>query len=140
MVDQHRDSAGPEDARPEGTGPDDTARPDDPPGPDDRGAEEAEAGAGATVGRRGAGLVRQWPLTVVLVGLLVSLGVVVYQDFRPGAVGLASTILLAGVLRLSLPERAAGLLAVRSRGWDVVTLFVFGIGALALAIVVPEIG
>lgn len=102
----------------------------------------AEGGAEASLGgsRRGGGLRRQWPLVLVLVGLAASLVVVAVEDFRPGTVGLAGTVVFAGVLRLVLPERRAGLLAVRARAWDVLTLFALGAGALVLALVVPEIG
>lgn len=98
-------------------------------------ADESMAAAGDNGGR-----LRQWPLIVVLLGLAASLAVVAIVDFRPGAIGLAATLLLAAVFRLVLPERVAGLLALRRRVWDVLTLLVLGSGILILALVVPEIG
>jgi hypothetical protein len=51
--------------------------------------------------------------------------------WRLGAWVIAAGVLLAGLLRLVLPARRAGLLAVRSRRLDVTLLLGLG-GALAL--------
>ncbi len=80
---------------------------------------------------------REWPITIVLLGVAISLGVVVSNHFRRGSVLLAGFIVLAAALRLVLPSREAGLLAVRSRLVDVLVLGGLGAGLLVLALVVP---
>jgi hypothetical protein len=82
---------------------------------------------------------RQWPLLVVLVGIVVSLVTVIVVDFRPGTLLFALSVLLAAVFRLVLTTRRAGLLVLRSRTNDVVTLTVMGVVALLLAVAVPDI-
>ena len=57
--------------------------------------------------------------------------------FRRGSVLFATAFALAGVLRLVLPSRVAGLLAVRSRVFDVVAYALLAGGIAVLAIVVP---
>jgi hypothetical protein len=81
---------------------------------------------------------RQWPLLVVLSGIFVSLITVIVVDFRPGTLLFALSVLLA-TFRLVLTTRRAGLLVLRSRTTDVVTLTVMGVVALLLAIAVPDI-
>ncbi|GAA2754947.1 DUF3017 domain-containing protein [Actinopolymorpha rutila] len=82
---------------------------------------------------------RQWPLLVVLAGVVASLVVVVVVDFRPGTALFACSVLLAAVFRLVLTTRRAGLLVLRSRMTDVVTLAIMGGAALVLALAVPDI-
>lgn len=82
---------------------------------------------------------RQWPLLVVLTGAVVSLGVAVVVDFRPGMVLLAGSVLLAALFRLVLTTRRAGLLVLRGRMTDVVTLTTMGLGILVLALAIPDI-
>jgi hypothetical protein len=82
---------------------------------------------------------RQWPLLVVLSGIFVSLITVIVVDFRPGTLLFALSVLLAATFRLVLTTRRAGLLVLRSRTTDVVTLTVMGVVALLLAIAVPDI-
>ena len=80
----------------------------------------------------------QWPLAVVIGGILGSLLVVAGGGFRRGTVLLAFSVLLGMLLRLMLGERSAGLLAVRTRWLDVLTLAALGGGLLVLALIVPE--
>ncbi len=70
---------------------------------------------------------RQWPITVVLAGIGVALLVVATDHFRRGAVLLSASVLLAFFLRLLLPERDAGMLAVRSKVIDLVVLGTLGL-------------
>ena len=63
----------------------------------------------------------QWPILLPGVILIVAFGLVVAGYWRRGALVLAIGVALAAVLRLTLPEDRAGLLAVRSRGIDVAT-------------------
>jgi len=80
---------------------------------------------------------REWPITLVLACVLISLIVVAANHFRRGSVLLAASVLLATGLRLVLPARQAGLLAVRSRLVDVIALGGLGGGLMVLALVVP---
>lgn len=74
---------------------------------------------------------RQWPITLVLVGIGVSMIFVALDRFRVGAVLLAASVVLALLMRIVLTDEQAGLLTVRSRGVD---LGVMGVLASALAV------
>jgi Protein of unknown function (DUF3017) len=76
----------------------------------------------------------QWPLTIVLLGLLVSLAIVAGDHFRRGSVLFALFVSLAFGLRLMLSDEECGWLVVRSRRFDQVFL-----GALALALSVASL-
>lgn len=80
---------------------------------------------------------RQWPILVVLLGVVVALVLVALDYFRRGSVVLAGSVLLAAFLRLLLPDREAGLLAVRSRRVDVAILGVMGALLAIFAFWVP---
>jgi hypothetical protein len=80
---------------------------------------------------------REWPIALVLSCVAISLIVVAANHFRRGSVLLAASVLLATGLRLVLPARQAGLLAVRSRLVDVIALGGLGGGLMVLALVVP---
>ena len=73
----------------------------------------------------------QWPLAIVLAGVVASLAVVALDRFRLGSLMLAASLVLAFILRLVLPADRAGMLAVRSKRVDLVVL-----GTLAAALVV----
>jgi hypothetical protein len=83
-------------------------------------------------------LKQQWPILSVYVGILASLFVVIYLDFRFGAILLSLSVLLAFFLRLQLPDMAAGLLRVRRRRVDLTVLATLGAFLLILALVVPQ--
>ena len=86
--------------------------------------------------RRRLGL-QQWPITIVLLGVALSMAVIAVASFRRGCVVLAATILLAAFLRMLLSNRDAGWLAVRSKGVDVGVLLVMGLGLAILSFWVP---
>ena len=69
-----------------------------------------------------AGLVRQAPLVAVLVAVGIGLLVVGFDHWRRGLVVIGLSLVGAGALRLFLPVRRVGFLAVRSRPTDVVLL------------------
>ena len=83
-------------------------------------------------------LKQQWPILSVYLGILVALIVVVFIDFRMGAILLSLSVLLAFVLRLRLPDAAAGLLRIRRRRVDLTVLATLGTFLLILALVVPQ--
>jgi hypothetical protein len=91
----------------------------------------------ALVARSWAALVRQWPLLLVLAVAGTALIVVGNNHFKRGTVLFAMAICLAALLRAVLPDGAAGLLRVRSRVVDVVTMAALGSAALVAALVVP---
>jgi hypothetical protein len=84
-----------------------------------------------------AGLLRQLPLLVVL--LIVGLGLllVTLQHWRMGLIVMGLALVGAGVLRLLLPVRRAGFLAVRSRPVDAVLLAGTGLALAVIAWTIP---
>ena len=80
----------------------------------------------------------QWPLMVVLVGMVVSLVVVATDHFRRGSVLFAGFVVLAFFLRLILSNSDAGWLAVRSRAVDLAVLGTLGTSLSVFALVVPS--
>lgn len=85
-----------------------------------------------------AGLVRQLPLLSVL--LVVGLGLlqVAFEHWRRGVVIIGLALVGAALLRLLLPVRRAGFLAVRSRTVDVVLLACTGVALTVLALTIPS--
>jgi hypothetical protein len=84
-----------------------------------------------------AGLVRQLPLLAVLAGVAAGLALVVVDRWRPGLVVVGVTLIGAAVLRVSLPVRRLGFLAVRSRAIDVVLTGGAGLLLTVFALAVP---
>ena len=81
---------------------------------------------------------RTLPLVAVLAVVAAGLLLGAAGAWRPGAVVIGAGVLLAAGLRLVLPARQAGLLAVRSRRLDVAMLLVLGTGLVVLASSVPD--
>jgi hypothetical protein len=79
----------------------------------------------------------QWPITLVLAGVVLAMLLIAMDYFRRGSIVLSASVLLAAFLRLLLPERDAGMLAVRSRKVDVATLGVLGVGLTIFTFWVP---
>ena len=79
----------------------------------------------------------QWPLMLVLGGLVLSLGIVSSDHFKRGSVLFAGFVLLAFVLRLVLRDRTVGWLAVRSRRTDLICLGFLAISVTVFALIVP---
>ena len=84
-----------------------------------------------------AGLIRQLPLLAVLVAVAVGLLLVVFQHWRKGLVVVGIALIGAAVLRLLLPLRRVGFLAVRSRPVDVVLLAGAGVLMTVIALAIP---
>ncbi|WP_370148608.1 DUF3017 domain-containing protein [Streptacidiphilus sp. EB129] len=89
-------------------------------------------GSAAAAGRGQPVPVRQWPIVVVLTMVGVGLAVTALGSFRPGVITIGAAMLLAGLLRLLLPE--VGMLAVRSRFTDIVVMWVLGLAIVVLAL------
>lgn len=87
--------------------------------------------------RRRRDILSQWPITVVLLIVVVAVAFVALDEFRIGSLLLAVGVLVAFVLRLILPPARAGLLVVRSRPMDLVVLGLLGSALLVFALWVP---
>ncbi|MCF8555995.1 MAG: DUF3017 domain-containing protein [Candidatus Nanopelagicales bacterium] len=86
---------------------------------------------------RSQGILHQWPITLVLAGVALAMILIALDSFRRGSVVLSASVLLAAFLRLLLPEGDAGLLAVRSKKIDVITLGLLGLGVTVFTFWVP---
>jgi hypothetical protein len=84
--------------------------------------------------------VKELPSLAVLAVVAAGLAVGALADWRLGAIIVGLALLLAAGLRLSLRERQAGFLVVRSRGFDAAVLLVLGFALVALANTIPEGG
>ena len=84
-----------------------------------------------------AGLLRQLPLLAVLLAVGIGLLMVTFEHWRRGLVVVGLALVGAGVLRLLLPLRRLGFLAVRSRPVDVVLLAGVGVTLTAFALAIP---
>ena len=82
-------------------------------------------------------LYRQWPLVLVLAIIIAGLIVVADDHFRRGTVLIAGGVCLAAGLRAVLPTERAGIMRIRSRVLDVLTLALLGGGTLVAAPIVP---
>jgi hypothetical protein len=84
-----------------------------------------------------AGLLRQLPLLAVLVGVAVGLLMVTFEHWRRGLVVVGVALVGGALLRLLLPVRRVGFLAVRSRPVDVVLMAGVGVTLAAFALAIP---
>ena len=86
-------------------------------------------------------IVRVIPLLAVLVVTVAGVYIAWREGSAGGGVGGVvggAALLVAAVARLLLPSRLAGLLAMRTRANDVVTLTIFGVGLLVAGLVLPH--
>ncbi len=86
-----------------------------------------------------AGLVRQLPLLAVLAVVGIGLALVVVEHWRRGLTVMGLALVGAAVLRLFLPERRVGFLAVRSRPVDVVMLAAAGLALTTITLAIPSL-
>jgi hypothetical protein len=85
-----------------------------------------------------AGLVRQLPLLAVLVVVAVGLLMVTFDHWRKGLVVVGLALVGGAALRLLVPLRRVGFLAVRSRPVDVVLLAGTGLALTVIAVAIPS--
>jgi hypothetical protein len=85
-----------------------------------------------------AGLVRQWPLFLVIVGVGIGLALVAVEQWRRGLVAIGLALIGAALLRLLLPLPRVGFLAVRSRVLDVALTGVAGAVIAIIALAIPS--
>jgi hypothetical protein len=88
---------------------------------------------------------RRYPSTIggacyllVVVVSAVGLGIVTQGDWRLGVRWISAALVFAAVVRLVLPARQAGMLAVRRRGVVVVILAVVGLALWFLSTSIPN--
>ncbi len=74
---------------------------------------------------------------LVLAGTLGGLAVVVLGPWRLGLAGTGVVLLVGALARLVIPEEDAGMLGVRRKVVDVVTLTILGTALVVLAAVIP---
>jgi hypothetical protein len=84
-----------------------------------------------------AGLIRQLPLLAVLVIVAIGLLEVTLDHWRRGLVLVGLALIGAAAMRLLLPVRRVGFLAVRSRPVDVVLLAGAGITLTVVVLTIP---
>ncbi|MEU1429185.1 DUF3017 domain-containing protein [Nocardia sp. NPDC056611] len=79
---------------------------------------------------------------MLLVGAVLVVAVVflAWDRWRRGTFFFGGATLLAAALRLALPTDRVGLLAVRSKGFDVVWLTVLGVAIIVLAATISSLG
>ena len=82
--------------------------------------------------------VTQLPALTVLGVAAIGLVLAAAVDWQLGSFVLGLALLVAAGLRLALPPRSAGWLAVRTRGLDAALLMVLGFAVMALANTIPR--
>lgn len=80
-------------------------------------------------------VLRELPLASVIGGVALGLVIIGLHHFRWGNLLIAGSVLAGAFFRLVLPTRRAGLLAVRSRFTDVVTMSAMGGSLMLLALI-----
>jgi len=85
--------------------------------------------------RRAGGFLGELPLALVICGVGVGLLVIAMHHFRWGNLAISMSVLAGALFRLVLPARKAGLLVVRSRFTDVLTMGIIGGALMVLAAV-----
>ena len=74
----------------------------------------------------------------MLAAVAVGIGIAVVSDWRTGVRTVSGALAAAALLRLVLPERDAGMLAVRHRFLDVGVLVAVAVALFALASTIPD--
>jgi hypothetical protein len=85
-----------------------------------------------------AGLIRQLPLLALIIAVGVGLLMVTFEHWRKGLVVAGIALVVGAALRLLLPVRRMGFLAVRSRPVDVILLAGAGLALTIIALSIPS--
>jgi hypothetical protein len=113
--------------------------PDPDPGPDiDPPVDDVPPESAEPEGRRYPSTIGGACYLLVVVVSAVGLGIVTQGDWRLGVRWISAALVFAAVVRLVLPARQAGMLAVRRRGVDVVILAVVGLALWFLSTSIPN--
>lgn len=99
--------------------------------------ESPQSSEGRHRHRRSVPGFRELPFVLVGGGVGFGLVVVSLHHFKRGSVLMGAALVLGAALRLLLPEERAGLLAVRGRAFDAVTMASLGLLIAVAAAVVP---
>ncbi|WNI17371.1 DUF3017 domain-containing protein [Actinacidiphila sp. ITFR-21] len=91
-------------------------------------------GGGPSAGGDAPAPARQWPILLVITGVVLGLLITAAGSFRPGTLVIGGSLLVGAVLRWGLAR--VGMLAVRSRFTDVITYGVLGLAIVLLALMV----
>jgi hypothetical protein len=75
---------------------------------------------------------------VVLAVVAIAIGIVTTGNWRVGVRWFGGALVFAAVVRAVLPERDAGMLAVRRRWWDCLLLAGVGLALILLAGSIPD--
>jgi hypothetical protein len=81
------------------------------------------------------GVLSELPLALIIAGVALGLVIIGLHHFRWGNLLIAGSVLTGAFFRAVLPTRRAGLLAVRSRFTDVVTMSAMGGSLMLLALI-----
>ena len=80
-------------------------------------------------------VLRELPLALIIGGVALGLVIIGLHHFRWGNLLIAGSLIAGAFFRLVLPTRQAGLLAVRARFTDVVTMSAMGGSLMLLALI-----
>ncbi|MFW6639687.1 DUF3017 domain-containing protein [Nocardiopsis algeriensis] len=105
----------------------------------DTGEQEADAQGEPAEERAEPAWLAQVPYALVLSALAAGIVVVAAAYFKRGPAIIAGALLLAAAFRAFLPEQWVGMLAVRRRWVDLVTLVGLAVLLIALAWVAPQL-
>ena len=78
---------------------------------------------------------REWPFATVFVVALGAVALIALGNLQHGVLILGCALLLGSGLRFALPTPRAGLLAIRGRGVDVITMGLLGLVMLVLSVI-----
>lgn len=84
---------------------------------------------------RPRGLLGELPLASVIGGVALGLVIIALHHFRWGNLVIAGSLMAGALFRAILPTRQAGLLVVRARFTDVLTMVAMGGALMVLALV-----
>ncbi|WP_241834578.1 DUF3017 domain-containing protein [Pseudofrankia asymbiotica] len=99
---------------------------------------QAKARRAAERRSRSPWFIRQFVLTAALAGVTLGLVMVAQQQrWRQGLLGVGAVLLVMALVRLTLPTRRVGMLAVRGRLLDTAILLILGISVIGLTLTVP---
>ncbi|WP_405055797.1 DUF3017 domain-containing protein [Kribbella sp. NBC_01505] len=79
----------------------------------------------------------EWPLALSLLVGATGLVILTFYNWRNGILTFAAAPGLAALLRVTLSDRAAGLLHVRGRMFDTAFLFLAAVAIATLGLIVP---
>ncbi|GAA3765917.1 hypothetical protein GCM10022402_48940 [Salinactinospora qingdaonensis] len=101
--------------------------------------ESSESGGEPSAEASAPKWVAQVPYLLVLATMSAGIVIVAAAHFKRGPALIAGSLLLGAVLRLVLPAEQVGMLAVRRRWTDVLTLVTLAILLIVLAWVAPKL-